>query len=115
MKGADRLVVLAERHVHTHRQQVPAMAPAFQWQHESKSFGQVEMAVDNREDGGHALYATQQGDTDPTAKSLQRFSGVCIVEIVAPFGGNTRAVFRIQLREQSLFQITSTRKYPDLP
>jgi predicted permease len=50
-KDADRLVVLAERHVHTHQQQDPAMATAFQWQHESKSFEQVEMAVDNREDG----------------------------------------------------------------
>jgi predicted permease len=50
-KDADRLVVLTERNVHTHRQQDPAMATAFQWQHESKSFQQVEMAVDNKEDG----------------------------------------------------------------
>src|SRR6266849_1994687 len=50
-KDADRLVVLTERNVHTHRQQDPAMATAFQWQHESKSFEQVEMAVDNKEDG----------------------------------------------------------------
>jgi len=42
---------------------------------------------------GHALYVAQQGDTDPAAKPLKGFGGVSVMEIVAPFDGNTwRAV-----------------------
>src|SRR6202162_3025957 len=38
---------------------------------------------------GHALYVAQQGDTDPAAKPLKGFGGVSVMEIVAPFDGNT--------------------------
>jgi len=38
---------------------------------------------------GHALYVAQQGDADPAAKPLKGFGGVSIMEIVAPFDGNT--------------------------
>ena len=48
---------------------------------------------------GHALYAAQQGDTDPAAKPLKGFGGVSVMEIVAPFDGNTwRAVYTVRFR-----------------
>jgi phage-related protein len=48
---------------------------------------------------GHALYAAQQGDTDPAAKLLKGFGGVSVMEIVAPFDGNTwRAVYTVRFR-----------------
>ena len=48
---------------------------------------------------GHALYVAQQGDTDPAAKPLKGFGGVSVMEIVAPFDGNTwPAVHTVRLR-----------------
>jgi phage-related protein len=48
---------------------------------------------------GHTLYVAQQGDTDPAAKPLKGFGGVSVMEIVAPFDGNTwRAVYTVRLR-----------------
>src|ERR1700736_4820652 len=48
---------------------------------------------------GHALYAAQKGDTDPAAKPLKGFGGVSVIEIVAPFDGNTwRAVYTVRFR-----------------
>ena len=48
---------------------------------------------------GHALYAAQQGATDPAAKPLKGFGGVSVMEIVAPFDGNTwRAVYTVRFR-----------------
>ncbi len=48
---------------------------------------------------GHALYVAQQGDTDPAAKPLKGFGGVSVMEIVAPFDGNTwRAVYTVRFR-----------------
>jgi phage-related protein len=44
---------------------------------------------------GHALYAAQQGATDPAAKLVKGFGGVSVMEIVAPFDGNTwRGLYR---------------------
>ena len=41
----------------------------------------------------------QQGDTDPAAKPLKGFGGVSVMEIVAPFDGNTwRAVYTVRFR-----------------
>jgi len=41
----------------------------------------------------------QQGDTDPAAKPLKGFGGVSIMEIVAPFDGNTwRTVYTVRFR-----------------
>jgi phage-related protein len=37
----------------------------------------------------HALNAAQQGDTDPATTPLKGFGGVSVMEIVAPFDGNT--------------------------
>ncbi len=46
---------------------------------------------------GHALYAAQQGATDPAAKPLKGFGGVSVMEIVAPFDGNTwRAAYTVR-------------------
>ena len=42
-----------------------------------------------RRDVGHALYAAQKGETDPAAKPLKGFGGHSVMEIVAPFDGNT--------------------------
>jgi phage-related protein len=48
---------------------------------------------------GRALYAAQQGATDPAAKPLKGFGGVSVMEIVAPFDGNTwRAVYTVRFR-----------------
>jgi phage-related protein len=48
---------------------------------------------------GHALFAAQQGATDPAAKPLKSFGGVSVMEIVAPFDGNTwRAVYTVRFR-----------------
>jgi len=46
---------------------------------------------------GHALYVAQQGDTDSAAKPLKGFGGVSVMEIVAPFDGNTwRTVYTVR-------------------
>jgi phage-related protein len=42
-----------------------------------------------RREIGYALYAAQQGETDPVAKPLKGFGGAAVMEIVAPFDGNT--------------------------
>jgi phage-related protein len=50
-----------------------------------------------RREIGHALYAAQQGDTDPSAKPLKGFGGAAVMEIVAPFDGNTwRAIYTVR-------------------
>ena len=49
---------------------------------------------------GYALYAAQSGDVDPAAKPLKGFGGASIMEIAAPFDGNTwRAVYTVRFRE----------------
>jgi phage-related protein len=54
-----------------------------------------------RRDFGQALYAAQQGDTDPSAKPLRGFGGGRTVpEIVADYGGDTwRAVYTVRYPE----------------
>ena len=43
---------------------------------------------------GHALYAAQQGAPDPAAKPRKGFGGVSVMEIVAPFDGNSWRAYR---------------------
>jgi phage-related protein len=46
---------------------------------------------------GHALYAAQLGETDPTAKPLKGFGGANVMEIVDRYDTNTyRAVYTAQ-------------------
>jgi len=53
-----------------------------------------------RRDVGHALYAAQKGEIDPAAKPLKGFGGHSVMEIVAPFDGNTwRAVYTVRFRD----------------
>jgi phage-related protein len=53
-----------------------------------------------RLDVGRSLYAAQQGETDPSAKSLKGFSGGSVVEIVARHRGDTwRAVYTVRFAE----------------
>lgn len=53
-----------------------------------------------RFDIGQALYAAQRGEIDPAAKPLKGFGGRSVLEIVAPFDGNTwRAVYTVQFAE----------------
>ena len=53
-----------------------------------------------RRDIGQALYAAQQGETDPAAKPLRGFGGASILEIVADQeGGTWRAVYTVRYRE----------------
>jgi phage-related protein len=53
-----------------------------------------------KRDIGQALYAAQEGKTDPAAKPLKGFGGGSVLEIVAPYDGNTwRTVYTVQFRE----------------
>ncbi len=47
-----------------------------------------------RRNVGHALYAAQEGEVDPSAKPLSGFGGASVLEIVAEHRGDTwRAVY----------------------
>jgi len=49
---------------------------------------------------GQALYAAQQGETDPSVKPLRGFGGGSVVEVVADHEGNTwRAVYTVRYAE----------------
>ena len=53
-----------------------------------------------RRDIGQALYTAQCGDTDPAAKPLKIFGGCAVMEIAAPYDGNTwRAVYTVRFRD----------------
>jgi phage-related protein len=53
-----------------------------------------------RRDVGRALYAAQQGETDPAAKPLRGFGGGSVLEIVASHHGDTwRAVYTVRYPE----------------
>jgi len=53
-----------------------------------------------RRDIGVALYAAQQGETDPAAKPLKGFGGGSVLEIVANYRGDTwRAVYTVRYSE----------------
>lgn len=53
-----------------------------------------------RREIGQALYAAQQGETDPAAKPLKGFGGASVVEIIANRAGDTwRAVYTIRFAE----------------
>jgi phage-related protein len=52
-----------------------------------------------RSDIGYALYAAQNGDTDPAAEPMKGFGGASVMEIVAPFDGDTwRAVYTVRFK-----------------
>lgn len=49
---------------------------------------------------GIALYAAQQGETDPAAKPMKGFAGASVLEIVSrDAGGTWRAVYTIRFAE----------------
>jgi phage-related protein len=53
-----------------------------------------------RRDIGYALYAAQQGETDPAAKPLRGFGGGSVLEIVADRRGDTwRAIYTVRYEE----------------
>ena len=53
-----------------------------------------------RRDIGQALYAAQQGETDPAAKPLKGFGGRSVVEIIADHAGDAwRAVYTVRFPE----------------
>jgi phage-related protein len=53
-----------------------------------------------RKEVGYAIYAAQKGDTDPAAKPMKGFGGVSVMEIVAPFHGDTwRTVYTVRLKD----------------
>ena len=56
--------------------------------------------VQARREIGVALYAAQQGETDPVAKPMKGFGGASVMEIVArDEGGTWRAVYTIRFAE----------------
>ena len=53
-----------------------------------------------RRDIGRALYAAQQGETDPSAKALRGFGEGSVLEVVAQHHGDTwRAVYTVRCAE----------------
>ena len=53
-----------------------------------------------RRDIGYTLYAAQTGDTDPAAKPMKGFGSASVLEIVAPFDGDTwRAVYTVRFKD----------------
>jgi phage-related protein len=53
-----------------------------------------------RKDIGQALYAAQQGETDPAAKPLKGFGGARVMEIVERYKGEAyRAVYAARFAE----------------
>jgi phage-related protein len=53
-----------------------------------------------RIDVGHALFAAQEGRTDPAAKPLKGFGGASVLEIVAAHQGNAwRAVYTVRFQD----------------
>jgi phage-related protein len=52
-----------------------------------------------RRDVGKALYAAQQGETDPAAKPLKSFGGGSVLEIIADQHGDTwRTVYTVRFK-----------------
>jgi phage-related protein len=67
-----------------------------------------------RIDIGHALFAAQQGRTDPAAKPLKGFGGASVLEIVTSHRGNAwRAVYTVRFQDAiyvlHVFQKKSTK------
>jgi phage-related protein len=67
-----------------------------------------------RIDIGHALFAAQEGKTDPAAKPLKGFGGASVFEIVASHHGNAwRAVYTVRFQDAiyvlRVFQKKSTK------
>jgi phage-related protein/predicted XRE-type DNA-binding protein len=65
-------------------------------------------------DIGHALFAAQEGKTDPAAKPLKGFGGASVLEIVASHHGNAwRAVYTVRFQDAiyvlHVFQKKSTK------
>jgi len=53
-----------------------------------------------RRDIGRALYAAQEGETDPATKPMHGFSGSSVVEITAHHRGDTwRTVYTVRFAE----------------
>lgn len=52
------------------------------------------------DDVGHALFAAQEGKTDPAAKPLKGFGGASVLEIVASHQGSTwRVVYTVRFAD----------------
>ena len=67
-----------------------------------------------RIDIGHALFAAQEGKTDPAAKPLKGFGGASVLEIIASHHGNAwRAVYTVRFQDAiyvlHVFQKKSTK------
>ena len=63
-----------------------------------------------RRDFGQALYAAQQGETDPSAKPLRGFGGGSVLEIVANHDGDTwRAIYTVRYSD-ALYVLNAFQK-----
>ena len=59
-----------------------------------------EFSRDVRREIGQALYAAQQGDTDPAVKPLRGFGGGSVLEIVVRYRGDAwRVVYTVRYSE----------------
>ena len=63
-----------------------------------------------RRDIGQALYAAQWGEEYPCVKALRGFGGRSVLEIVAPFAGDTyRAVYTVRF-ESAIYVLHAFQK-----
>ena len=63
-----------------------------------------------RRDIGYALHAAQNGETDPAAKAMKGFGGRSVMEIIAPYAGDTwRAVYTVQF-ENAVYMLHAFQK-----
>ena len=63
-----------------------------------------------RSEIGQALYAAQRGETDPAAKALKGFGGSSVLEIIAPYDGDTwRAVYTVRF-EDAIYMLHAFQK-----
>jgi phage-related protein len=59
---------------------------------------------------GSALYAAQQGETDPSAKPLRGFGGGSVLEVVADYQGDTWRVVYTVCYAEAIYVLHSFRK-----
>ena len=63
-----------------------------------------------RRDVGQALYAAQWGEEYPSVKALQGFGGRSVLEIIAPYAGDTyRAVYTVRC-EDAIYMLHAFQK-----
>jgi len=61
-------------------------------------------------DIGYAFYAAQNGGSDPAAKPMKGFGGASVMEIVAPFDGDTWRTFYAVRFKRAVYVLQTFQK-----